>query len=279
MHAIQCKLPSMIKSFNLFSVTTRSSLRTFFGIASLLVVFSMTAQEVPRDTSFSAWKINLVDMISGEWNVARENAWKENLTVQWMGGLLLKDDRLATEELAFYFNEWGDWSAISAECDARHLAANWSVSIRDYKKSLSNTGNAIYTAAKLGHRFTRVDLEESIASPADAFSAWYGVLSTDPMIHSMRMHEISLGLELGTQWRMRNGWLLEAFANPSVRLVVRNFEPSGPEQFDALTARSAQQKLQQRYSAGRKLSNSYSAKTGPWVQFGLILGVFANEKQ
>ena len=74
--------------------------------------------------------------------------------------------------------------------------------------------------------------------------------------------------------------LLQKF-NTSLQIYADKVlaKPNRAEQFDALTARSAQQKLQQRYSAGRKLSNSYSAKTGPWVQFGLILGVFANEKQ
>jgi hypothetical protein len=275
MHRIQCKLSAMLKFNFLTQNTVKWSRRALAACAILLMSHAVSAQGMPRDSSFSAWKVNAIELQGRQWNVSCESAWKESLTTQWSFGLLAQDVAMSTEALAFYFDEWGNWGSIPSQMATEHRSVYWSLDVRDYKREAA--GGAIYTAATFRHRYTAVELRETFELPVEAILPLYGVFSDDPLNHTMRMHEIGLGVELGAQWTLKNGLLLEAFVNPFVRILARSLESTSLEGSEVDELNDAMQKLHWRYSSPVVLENAYAAKTGPWLRFGLALGFRFNQ--
>lgn len=275
MHRIQCKLAAMLK-FNFLIQNTDRRLRCALAACAILLMnHAVSAQGMPRDSSFSAWKVNAIELQGRQWNVSYESAWKESLTTQWSFGLLAQDVAMSTEALAFYFDEWGNWGSIPSEMTTEHRSIYWSLNVRDYKRKAA--GGAIYTAATFRHRYTAVELLETFELPVEAILPLYGVFSDDPLNHTMRMHEIGLGVELGAQWTLKNGLLLEAFVNPFVRILARSLESTSLEGSEVDELHDARQKLHWRYSSPVVLEHAYAAKTGPWLRFGLVLGFNFNQ--
>ncbi len=275
MHRIQCKLLAMRK-FKFLIQNTDSWLRcSQVALVILLINQTISAQGMPRDSSFSAWKVNAIELQARQWNVSYESAWKESLTTQWSLGLLAQDVAMSAEALAFYFDEWGDWGSIPSEMTTEHRSFYWSLNVRDYKRKTA--GGTIYTAATFRHRYTEVEMQETFELPLEAILPLHGVSSDDPLNHTMRMHEVGLGVELGTQWILKNGLLLEAFVNPFVRILARNLESASLEGAEDDELYDARQKLHWRYSSPVVLENAYAAKTGPWLRFGLALGFDFNQ--
>ena len=275
MHRIQCKLSAMLKFNFLIQNTDRTSRCALAACAVLLMNHAISAQGMPRDSSFSAWKVNAIELQVRQWNVSYESAWKESLTTQWSAGLLAQDVTMSTEALAFYFDEWGNWGSIPSQMATEHRSVYWSLDVRDYKREAA--GGAIYTAATFRHRYTEVDLLETFELPLEAILPLHGVFSDEPLNHTMRMHEIGLGVELGAQWILKNGLLLEAFVNPFVRILARTLDSASLEDSAVYQLHDARQKLHWRYSSPVVLENAYAAKTGPGLRFGLALGFDFNQ--
>lgn len=275
MHRIQCKLSAMRNVKFLIQNTDSWPRCTLLVFAVLLMNHTISAQGMPRDSSFSGWKVNAVELQARQWNVSYESTWKESLTTQWSVGLLAQDVAMSTEALAFYFDEWGNWGSIPSEMTTEHRSFYWSLNVRDYKRKAA--GGTIYTAATFRHRYTEVEMQETFELPVEAILPLHGVSSDDPLNHTMRMNEVGLGVEVGAQWSLKSGLLLEAFFNPFLRVLARNLESASLEGAEDYELYDARQKLHWRYSSPVVLENAYSAKTGPWLRFGLALGFDFNQ--
>ena len=275
MHRIQCKLSAMRNVKFLIQNTDSWPRCTLLVFAVLLMNHTISAQGMPRDSSFSGWKVNAVELQARQWNVSYESTWKESLTTQWSVGLLAQDVAMSTEALAFYFDEWGNWGSIPSEMTTEHRSFYWSLNVRDYKRKAA--GGTIYTAATFRHRYTEVEMQETFELPVEAILPLHGVSSDDPLNHTMRMNEVGLGVEVGAQWSLKSGLLLEAFFNPFLRVLARNLESASLEGAEDYELYDARQKLHWRYSSPVVLEHAYAAKTGPWLRFGLALGFDFNQ--
>ena len=127
MHRIQCKLSAMLKFNFLTQNTVKWSRRALAACAILLMNHAISAQGMPRDSSFSAWKVNAIELQARQWNVSYESAWKESLTTQWSAGLLAQDVTMSAEALAFYFDEWGNWGSIPSQMAPANFCWRWHV--------------------------------------------------------------------------------------------------------------------------------------------------------
>lgn len=251
--------------------------KSFLFATSLIsgIVLSASGQRVQEgapNQREQLIKVNLTDFAIGQYTAAFEKVLNENSTfVINLGGIGYTVDR-RQYWLGEWYDEFGNWDRLSGNLEAEVSGFELTPEYRRFGYIHDGLPEGLYVSMFGQFRNITSVVNETLS--ADAQSETFGLDYPHEIDHTYKTTTFGAGFNIGYQWMADNGLSIDVYFGPMFRYVSRSYDfgdnlPLGEEAaIDAVEDR-----MRNNYYPGFGLTDSYIARTGPWIRGGVCVGL------
>lgn len=233
------------------------------------------AQEINPDATYGfdkLVKVSLSDFALGRYSIAYEHTLNDQSTVSVCLSSIGKYDHMRNYYLGSYYDELGYWHGFRSDLDVAMTGFEISPEIRRYARVNDRMPDGLFASAYVQFRSVSVDVDESF-DDTDFMDNWHDTAYPHEIDHTMKLTSLGLGFSIGYQWIADNGLAIEAFAGPLFRAVSRTYEFTDLPLGQLAAEEGVDDRMHEAYYPGYPLRDAYLGRTGPWLRFGLNLGI------
>lgn len=254
-------------------------LRKFYSLPWAILFVATTVNATAQDSGTDELpvfarlvKVSLSDFALGHYTVYYEHALNAQSTILLGLSGIAKYDRFQGYSIGSYYDEFGYWYGVDSNLDIAMTGFEITPEIRRYALVNDRMPEGLFASAYGQFRSLSVDTDESFET-SDLPETWYDTPYPYEIDHTMKVTTFGLGFSVGYQWMADNGLAMEAFIGPLFRAVSRSYEFTDLPLNQQAAEDGVEDRIMGSFYPGGMLRDTYIGRTGPWIRFGLNIGI------